>query len=83
MRKKESGGRENGERKPLRGGEGSQGVDVRDRLFAYYIDLINAGQAIEIERLRWEHPEHASELIRDLEIFLEVGGRRFPRRYFA
>ena len=74
---------ESGEREPRAGDETTQHVDAGERLFAYYMDLLNAGEAVERERLWSEHPEHAAELIKNLEIFLQVGATGSRRRRFA
>jgi hypothetical protein len=72
---------ESGEREPLEGEEARPRVDAGDRLFAYYMDLLNAGEAVEKERLWSEHPEHAGELIKNLEIFLQVGATGSTRKF--
>ncbi len=58
--------------RPLEGGNGSV-PDELHRLFAEYIDRLNAGEALDTDEIRRAHPEHAAALIEQLREFQAFG----------
>ena len=60
-----------------------------EQLVGQYVDRMNAGEILDREIIRQEHPALAEELLETLEVFLRVGQSdeeappRHPRRLYA
>ena len=53
------------------------------RLFGEYIDRLNAGETLDADEIRREHPEHAKELIEQLSEFKAFGSRHSELSWVA
>jgi tetratricopeptide (TPR) repeat protein len=50
--------------------------DILDEIVAGYLDRLNAGEMLDLDEVRREHPERAGEVIERLEVFRAVGAGR-------